>query len=54
MKKEHKSKPHNPDNIRAIPVFRDKPDTAKLGRAVIALSENLTSKESEAKNEKAS
>ena len=41
MKRKSRGRPRNPDSIRVVPVFREKPDIAKLGRAVIAMAEEL-------------
>lgn len=39
--KRSRGRPRSVDYLRIIPIFRDKPDIEKLGRAVIALSEEL-------------
>ena len=42
IKKKLRGRPRTQGNIRAFPVFREKPDVAKLGRAVIAMTQALT------------
>lgn len=39
--KKRKNRSHIRDNIRVVPVFKEKPDIEKLGKAVIAMAEEL-------------
>lgn len=41
MKKRKRGRPRLQEPVRITPVFREKPDIPKLGRAVIALAEKM-------------
>jgi len=45
MKRKARGRPRQTDALHATPVFREKPDIEKLGRAVIALAEELAKQE---------
>lgn len=50
--KKRRGRPSTVDNIRVLPIFREKPDIEKLGRAVIAMAEELAGqKEAEGEHE---
>lgn len=45
--KKRRGRPSTSDNIRVVPVFREKPDIEKLGKAVIAMAEELAKQQQE-------
>ncbi len=53
--KKRKNRPHVQDNIRIVPIFKENPDIEKLGKAVIAMAEELAKRakaEKEGEHEK--